>query len=219
MKVVVVGGGKVGYYLAKTLIEHGHYPTLIEIKKGLCNYLANDLDIPVIFGDGTTLKALTNAGIEDADALVSVTGKDEDNLIACQLAKSVFHVSKTVARANNPKNVAVMKQLGIDITVNTTDNIARSLEREIDLTKMKQIITLHRGEVSIDEITIPSENYPLAGKTLAQLHLPEIFVFISIIREDKLIIPRGNTQVQGGDKIMVLSPTNKLHTLKDYLKL
>ena len=129
MKVIVVGGGKVGYYLAKTLIEHGHYPTLIEIKKGLCRYLANDLDIPVIFGDGTTLEALMDADIEHADAVVSVTGKDEDNLITCQLAKSVFHVGKTVARANNPKNVAVMKQLGIDITVNTTDNIARSLER------------------------------------------------------------------------------------------
>lgn len=219
MRVIVVGGGKVGYYLAKTLIEHGHYPTLIEIKKGLCCFLANDLDIPVICGDGTTLEALVNAGIEEADALVSVTGKDEDNLIACQLAKSVYHVKKTVARANNPKNVEVMKQLGIDITVNTTDNIARSLEREIDLTKIKQIITLHKGEASIEEISIPDKNYPLAGKTLAQLHLPEIFVFISIIRGDELIIPRGNTQVRCGDKVMVLSPTNRLHALKDALKL
>lgn len=219
MKVVVVGGGKVGYYLVKTLIEHNHYPTLIEIKKGLCNFLANDLDIPVISGDGTTLEALVDAGIEDADALISVTGKDEDNLITCQLAKSVFHVQKTIARANNPKNVEVMKQLGIDITVNTTDNIARSLEREIDLSKIKQITTLHKGEASIEEINIPENGYPLAGKTLAQLHLPEIFVFISIIRGDELIIPRGNTQVLGGDKIMVLSPTNKLHALKDSLKL
>lgn len=219
MKVIVVGGGKVGYYLTKTLIEHNHYPTLIEIKKGLCNYLANDLDIPVIFGDGTTLEALMDAGIEEADALVSVTGKDEDNLIACQLAKSVFNVKKTVARANNPKNVEVMKQLGIDITVNTTDNIARSLEREIDLSKIRQIISLHKGEASIEEITLPESDYPLAGKTLAQLHLPEIFVFISIFRGDKLIIPRGNTQIFCGDKIMVLSPTNKLHALKEFLKL
>lgn len=219
MKVIVVGGGKVGYYLTKTLIEHGHYPTLIEIKKGICNYLANDLDIPIIFGDGTTLEALVDAGVESCDALVSVTGKDEDNLITCQLAKSVFHVPKTVARANNPKNVDVMKQLGIDITVNTTDNIARSLEREIDVSKVKQIMTLHKGEVSIDEVTIPDKEYPLAGRTLAQLHLPEIFVFISIVRDDKLIIPRGNTSLQCGDRIMVLSPTNKMHTLKDFLRL
>lgn len=219
MKVIVVGGGKVGYYLAKTLIEHGHYPTLIEIKKGLCRYLANDLDIPVIFGDGTTLEALMDADIEHADAVVSVTGKDEDNLITCQLAKSVFHVGKTVARANNPKNVAVMKQLGIDITVNTTDNIARSLEREIDLSRIRQVMTLHKGEVSIDEIVIPERNFPLAGKTLAQLKLPEIFVLISIVRNDQLIIPRGNTTIEGGDRIMLLSPSNKLHMLKDFLRL
>lgn len=219
MDVIVVGGGKVGYYLAKTLIEHGHNPTLIEIKKNLCSFIANDLDIPVIFGDGTTLEALSDAGAETADALVSVTGKDEDNLIACQLAKSVYHVSKTIARANNPKNAGVMKQLGIDITVNTTDNIARSLEREIDISRMRQIMTLHKGEVSIDEITLPDHDYPFAGKQLSQLRLPEIFVFISIIRNDRLIIPRGNTFLECGDRIMVLSPTNRLHELKEFLKL
>ena len=219
MKVVVVGGGKVGYYLVKTLIEHNHHPTLIEIQKNLCKDLANDLDIPVICGDGTTIDALVDAGIETADAIVSVTGKDEDNLIACQLAKSVFHVKKTVVRANNPKNVDVMKQLGIDITVNTTDNIARSLEREIDLTAIKQIVSLHHGEVSIEEIQLPEQNYPLSGKTLAELRLPEIFVVVSITRGDNLIIPRGNTQIIGGDKIMVLTPVNKLHTLKDALAL
>ena len=219
MDVIVVGGGKVGYYLAKTLIEHGHNPTLIEIKKNLCSFIANDLDIPVIFGDGTTLEALSDAGAETADALVSVTGKDEDNLIACQLAKSVYHVSKTIARANNPNNAVVMKQLGIDITVNTTDNIARSLEREIDISRMRQIMTLHKGEVSIDEITLPDHDYPFAGKQLSQLRLPEIFVFISIIRNDQLIIPRGNTFLECGDRIMVLSPTNRLHELKEFLKL
>lgn len=219
MKVIVVGGGKVGYYLTKTLIEHGHYPTLIEVDKELCKHLANELDIPVIFGDGTTLEALNDARSEEADALVSVTGKDEDNLIACQLAKNVYHVKKTVARANNPKNVDVMNQLGIDITVNTTDNIARLLEREIDLNKIRQIMPLHKGEFSIDEIALPEENYPLAGKSLAQLHLPETFVLISIFRGEELIVPRGNTRLQNGDRIMVLSPANKLHTLKEHLRL
>ena len=219
MKVIVVGGGKVGYYLAKTLLEHHHQPTIIEINKDLCRVLANDLDIPVIHGDGTMVETLASADVEGADALAGVTGKDEDNLIACQLAKNVFHVKKTVARANNPKNVGVMKQLGIDITVNTTDNIARSLEREIDVSKVRQLMTIHKGEVSIDEIAIPEKDYPFSGKTLAELKLPEIFVFISILRGDELIIPRGNTQILCGDRVMVLSPTNKFHMLKDHLKL
>ena len=219
MKVIVVGGGKVGYYLTKTLIEHNHSPVLIEIKKSLCHFLANDLDIPVICGDGTTLETLANAGIEDADAFASVTGKDENNLIACQLAKSYFKVPRTVARANNPKNVEVMKQLGIDITVNSTDNIARSLKREIDVSKIRQITTLHRGEVSIEEISIPETDYPLSGMTLAELKLPEGLVFISILRGDDQIIPRGNTQILCGDRVTVLCPNNRLRQLRAHLKL
>ena len=84
---------------------------------------------------------------------------------------------------------------------------------------MRQIMTLHKGEVSIDEITLPDHDYPFAGKQLSQLRLPEIFVFISIIRNDQLIIPRGNTFLECGDRIMVLSPTNRLHELKEFLKL
>ena len=219
MHSLIIGGGKIGYYLTKVLIEKGYDVSVVEKEKEACQKFANDLNITVIKGDGTSVSVLEQAGVADADSVIAVTGRDEDNLVACQLAKSVFNVQKTVARANNPKNVEVMKQLGIDITVNTTDNIARSLEREIDLSKIKQIMTLHKGEASIEEINIPENGYPLAGRTLAQLHLPEIFVFISIIRGDELIIPRGNTQVLGGDKIMVLSPTNKLHALKASLKL
>jgi len=84
MTVIVVGGGKVGFYLARTLMEHGHKPRIIEESKETCARIANDLDIPIFCGDGSTIEALQNAGIEEADALISVTGKDENNLIACQ---------------------------------------------------------------------------------------------------------------------------------------
>jgi len=127
MTVIVVGGGKVGFYLARTLMEHGHKPRIIEESKETCARIANDLDIPIFCGDGSTIEALQNAGIEEADALISVTGKDENNLIACQLAKKEFHVKRTVARVNNPKNMSIMKQLGVDIPISSTDNIARLL--------------------------------------------------------------------------------------------
>lgn len=90
MNVIVVGGGKVGYYLAETLLEHGHKPFVIETDKEICRKIANNLDIPVINGDGTTLGALESAGVEHCDAFVSVTGQDQVNLIACQLAKEAL---------------------------------------------------------------------------------------------------------------------------------
>ena len=104
MKVIVVGGGKVGYYLSKSLLEHNHEPSIIEINKQKCARLANNLDIPVFSGDGTMAMVLSLAGIEEADVLVSVTGQDQNNLIACQLAKNKLNVPKTIARINNPKN-------------------------------------------------------------------------------------------------------------------
>lgn len=103
MKVIVVGGGKVGYFLAQTLTEHGHEPHIVEKDKHLCAKIANELDYPVVCGDGTLIEVLEGAGARDAEGLVAVTGRDEDNLVACQLAKQYFGIKKTVARVNNPK--------------------------------------------------------------------------------------------------------------------
>ncbi|MEM1486305.1 TrkA family potassium uptake protein [Oscillospiraceae bacterium PP1C4] len=203
MRIIVVGGGKVGYYLTKTLIEHGHEPHLIETDRAVCTRIANELDVSVICGDGSTIDVLESAEVEDADALIAVTGRDQDNLIACQLAKNMFHVARTVARINNPKNAAAMKQLGVDIPVSSTDNIARLLEREVDTRAIKQLMPLSRGESSLSELQIPA-NYKLDGIRLSELLLPEESIIVSISRDDRLIIPRGNTQIFSGDKILIV---------------
>lgn len=218
MRVIVVGGGKVGYYLAQTLLEHGHKPFVIELEKSICLHIANDLDIPVINGDGTTVSALESAGIHEADALIGVTGKDENNLIACQLAKKRFGVSRTVARVNNPKNVQVMRQLGVDIPISTTDNIARLLEREVDTSTIKELISLGRGEASLSELQIP-DGYPHNGVKLSELELPMESVVVSITRGQELIIPRGNTEILSGDKIIVICRNRVVHDLSRALGL
>lgn len=212
MTVIVVGGGKVGFYLARTLIEHGHKPRLIEISKETCARIANELDIPIICGDGSTIEALENAGIEEAEALIGVTGKDENNLIACQLAKRRFHVKRTVARVNNPKNMSIMKQLGVDIPISSTDNIARLLEREVDTSTIKQIMSLNRGETSISEIQIPPD-YKLSGIRLSELRMPEESVIVSITRGGDMVIPRGNAQIFSSDKIIVVCQNKMIHEL------
>ena len=122
MRVCIVGGGKVGYYLSKTLMEHGHDPIIIEIDEHTCSRLADQLELPVIHGDGTLVEILDLARAGGCGALVGVTGRDETNLVACQLAKKVFGIKKTVARVNNPKNSEVLKMLGVDITVSSTDS-------------------------------------------------------------------------------------------------
>ena len=218
MKVAVVGGGKVGYYLAKTLMEHGHDPLIIEEDEETCSYVANDLEIPTICGDGTMIEVLDGADVAHCDAFVSVTGRDENNLIACQLAKKRYHVRRTVAKANNPRNVSVMKQLGIDIVVSSTDSIARLIEREVDTSAIKQLLSINQGESTISEILLP-DNYKLHGKTLSEIRFPEDAVVISIIRNNRTLIPRGNTELNSNDKILVLSTGKALLSLKSALKL
>lgn len=218
MKIVIVGGGKVGYYLAKTLLSHGHSPTLIETSKSECRFLAQDLDIPVFNGDGTSIDVLKQEFVAKCDTFISVTGNDENNLISCQLAKKMFNIPKTVAKVNNPKNANVMRKLGIDIVISSTDNIARLLEHEVDAASLKNLLSIHRGEASILEITLP-KNYRLNGKKLSEIHLPNSGIIISINRHGEIIIPRGDTTLCSDDIIICMAKNDGVHDIKKALRL
>ncbi|MDO5601530.1 MAG: TrkA family potassium uptake protein [Oscillospiraceae bacterium] len=217
MKVCIVGGGKVGYYLSKTLREHGHQPIIIENDEESAAKTANNLDIPVIVGDGTTLEALSSAHCEDCDALVSVTGRDESNLIACQLAKKVFSVKKTVSRVNNPKNANILKQLGVDIAISSTDSIARLLEREVETAAFRQLLSLS-ADVSLTEVNL-ADTFRYSGKTLSDLRIPPDVVIVSVYRDDELIIPRGTTRILAGDRVLCLARDTAFHDLMREWKL
>lgn len=217
MNIIIIGGGKVGYYLAKALIENGHRPTLVEISKKTCKHLANELDIPIICGDGTIISTLEQAGTKDCDSFISITGRDEINLISCQLAKEIFNAKKTVAKVNNPKNKEVIRQLGVDIVINSTDNIVRILEHEVDSARIRQLLTVNQGEASICEVVL-SENYKLHGKRLSEIKIPNMCVIISINRKSQTIIPRGDTQLLSGDIVMFMAKNSVINDVKTALK-
>ncbi len=212
MRICIIGGGKVGYYLAKTLLEHGHEPTVIELNAQLCSHIADSLDLHVICGDGTFVEVLESAELSECGALVAVTGQDENNLVACQLAKQVFGVKRTVARVNNPKNSAIVKQLGVDIAVSATDNLSRLIEREVETVAIQQVLSLAGGTASLTEITI-ADDFPHNGQTLAELPVPADVIVISVTRSGELIIPRGNTQILAGDRVLVLAQNTAFHEL------
>ncbi|MDR0944313.1 MAG: TrkA family potassium uptake protein [Ruminococcus sp.] len=218
MKVTIVGGGKVGYYLIRTLLEHKHQPTVIEVDKGVCERLANELEIPVVCGDATRIDTLESAAVEHSSAFISVTGYDQVNLIACQLARNKFGIKKTIAKSNNPKNVEIMKRLGIDNVINSTDSIAMMIEREVDISKIKQLLTLNHGEVSISQIDLP-EDYAWDGKLLKDIKSNILFNIVSITRGETLMIPRGETELHSGDKLLVISESDSVKSLKNILKI
>lgn len=213
MKVLIIGGGELGYYLAKNLLEGGYEVKLIESDKEACKQAADRLDIPVIWGDGTSAETMKQ-GIEGGcDVVVAVTGRDQDNLIACQTARQKFKINKVFARSNNPKNTAIMKKLGIDITVSATQTLSSLIEHEIGDAEVKFITNVNQGEAVVSEYHIP-EDWRLSGMSLKELEMPENCVIISVMRGGDMIIPRGNTAVVSGDEVLALTVGSAARKLK-----
>lgn len=218
MKIIIVGGGKVGFYLAKTMRSQGHEAVLVEQDKEQCRMCADLLDVRVCSGDGTSQGVLREAGAEDADVVAAVTGRDESNLVCCQTAKKIFGVKKTVAKVNNPNNTAALRSLGVDTVVSATDFIIQNLKREADISAIRELVQLNEGEASLLEIILP-ENYKLAGSTLMELDLPQSCSVACINRDGRTIIPRGQTRLHSGDKLLLVTLGTAERELRKKLRL
>lgn len=216
--VIIIGGGRVGYYLAKSLLERNFTVSIIDIDKEACRGAADSLHIPVICGDGTSASVLEQAGAASCETVIAVTGRDENNLIACQTAKRVFQTQKTIAKANNPKNVDNIRLLGVDIVISATDSIISLLEREVDHGAIKELIPLNDGRAAVYQVELP-DNFPLSGTELLNIHLPESCNVISITRGGELIIPRGKTKLIAGDELLIVSQAGAVNEVRKALKL
>ncbi len=146
MKMVIVGGGKVGWNLARIMLERRHTVSLIERDRQKCEKLADELDAAIFRGDGTNVAVLEAAGTQDADVFMTVTGSDQDNLVACQVARDHFHAKKVISRVNDPRNIETFRVLGIENIVSSTDILTKMIEQEADLAHMHLIATLNQGK-------------------------------------------------------------------------
>ncbi len=216
MFIAIAGGGKVGYYLAKTLLSYKHRVVVIEQMDDLCEKIANELNVPVCQGDATTTEILTQIDISDVDIFIAVTGRDEDNLISCQLAKRNFGVKRTIARVNNPKNIEVFKHLGVDFAVSSTSIIADIIEQEVDYAGLKTLMKLKDGKIVLSEILI-QEDSRVCNKKLKEVAIPNDCILVSVIRDEEVIIPNGYTILQAGDYVIAVSAQEVQQELKNYL--
>lgn len=213
MKAIIVGGGKVGYYLFKTLREKGYDVVLVERGKDQCDKISEELDGEIICGDGTDSEVLKDADIERAEVVAAVTGKDEENLVICQMAKMNFGVNKTIARINNPKNRPIFKALGVDRTVCSTEVISNLIEGAIGSEEIRAVQTLDRGEILLLEVEIASKS-PWSNKMIKDIDMPEECVIASIIRNDKVVYPRGYINILQGDKVLLVTSSEKKKLLE-----
>jgi trk system potassium uptake protein TrkA len=218
MYIVVVGAGKVGQQLVRTLLQQGHHVAVLEKRADVCARLAEETSARVVCGDGTDVSALDQAGADRADVLAAVSGFDEENLVVCLLAKEFFNVPRTVARVNSPRNERIFESLGIDRAVSVTTVIAHLIEETATLSDVLTLHYLERGKVEIVEIVLPPTS-PVLGLRLSEVsvRLPEGVVFVSILRNGHVIIPRGDTVFEGGDAVLAVTEVGREPLLRKVL--
>ncbi|MHB0977029.1 MAG: potassium channel family protein [Candidatus Aquicultorales bacterium] len=206
MFAVIVGGGKVGYNLSEILIEMGNEVMLIERRQTRYAFLKERLEESVMYGDGTELYVLEQAGIERADIVIAVTGDDEDNIIVSQLARDKYEVQKTISRVNNPRNQQTFDLLNIAPTVSSTASILSLIEHEVVPERLVHLLTLKEQNLEIVEASI-TDRSPGKDKQVNAVDLPEGVLIISILRGTQSIVPSGQTVLKEGDRVLaVLAP-------------
>lgn len=211
-----MGGGKVGSFLTEALEAKGHLVTVIERNRELCEKIAMRTAATVIEGDGCDLRFQEEAEVDKADVFAAVTGDDDDNLVACQLARTHFQVPRAVARVNNPKNERIFNKLGID-AISSTTVIAQLIEER---TTVGDIITLHtlkKGRLAVVELDLPEDRCRSCDVPLRDLGLPKGCVLVSIIRGEEIVIPQGGSTLQPGDTIIAVTEPEKEGELKRVL--
>jgi len=204
MYILIVGAGKVGYFLAKRLCQSKHVVSTVDKDKAICDEIAKELEALVINGDGCDPRILEEAGIERADVVAAVTGDDEDNLIICQLAKEKFNVQRTVGRVNNPDNEHTFSELGIDVPVDSTKIIAKIIEEEVSFSDFVNLMSFKRGKLAIVRLDLPADS-PVINQQVQDIQLPPDSVLVSIVRGEQVIVPKGNTVLKAGDDIIALT--------------
>ena len=206
--VIVVGGGLVGFYLARNLLKNGHEVTIIERNPDTFELASRQIDCPVVLGDGSTIAVLERAGASRANVLCAVTDHDQDNLIACQVAKYHFGIPKAIARVKNPKNEAVMSRLGVDTTVSSTAIITSVIESELPATRARTLASLTSCGVGIMEYHLTQAS-PVVGKKARQIKLPPNCSMVSILREGKAVTCFDGVVLKNGDTVVALVATNQ----------
>src|SRR4051794_17476900 len=206
MYVVIVGAGKVGWNLARELIQKDHEVTLVESDAQRYTVVEEELEHSVQYGDGSELWVLERAGIERADLVIAVTGDDEDNILISQVAREKYGVERIVARCNNPRNLEHFHLLGIKPAVSATDLILRLIEHEVPKYGLVHLLDLPQERLEIIEIEIQDGSFA-DGKEVQALGLPDGSLVIAILRDGTGFVPLADSVVVAGDELLLVLDT------------
>lgn len=214
MNILIVGGEKLVYFISRLFFSKGHTVTVINRDQRECTRLARRLKSTIVYGDGSDLTILEEAGARSADAVLAATPNDEDNLVICQLASFHFGVPRTLALVNDPDNEEVFQKLQITSALSITKVVASLIEQRTEFDDIINLFPIGEGKLNITEVSL-QETSPVVGRTLLEVSLPENSLIASILRNGEPIVPRGPTELLAGDRLILITlPENHGRVLK-----
>ncbi len=214
---IITGGGKIGYYLTRSLINQNYEVLLLEKDRTMYHKLSTDLGDVVMHGDGCDPLVLKNAGMERADLVVVATGDDADNLVTCQMVAHCFGKTRVIARVNNPDNEEFFDAIGIKERVSGTRAVLDLLGRKVGASPMHLLGVLEKSNVEAIEVELGTKS-PLIGRTLGTVTLPKDTLIISVLRNGGAFVPDGDTVFQENDEIIALVPPQLEAALRGFVE-
>jgi trk system potassium uptake protein len=204
MKVAIAGAGNVGSYIADDLMTAGHDVLLIEKDADLVAKMRPTMNVTWVVADACEVQSMDEAGIGEVDVMVAATGEDQVNLVISILAKQEFAVPKVVARVNHPKNRWLFNETwGVDVSVSTPHLLTALVEEAVSVGSLVRLLQLEGGEARLVEVTLADDS-PAAGKSIADLEVPRDATVVAVVREGRVVVPRGDTVVGPGDEVLCL---------------
>ena len=217
MKVVIAGAGAVGTFVASDLQAANHDVLLIERNPDLVARLRPTSDVALFVGDACEVSDLQNAGIADADVMVAATGEDQVNLVISLLAKQEFTVPRVVARINEPRNKWLFNETwGVDVSVSTPHLLTALIEEAVSVGSLVRLLEFEGGEAQLIEVTL-AEDSPARDRTIQDLAVPRDATIVAIVRGGHVVVPRGDTVLQGGDEVLALTTPGTEDAVKHIL--
>jgi trk system potassium uptake protein TrkA len=208
MRIVVVGAGKVGKHMAADLSRGGHEVLVLDVSREVIERAkSSDLYPGVEFriADACEVTQLEEAGLARTDVVAAVTGDDEDNLVVSLLAKQEFGVPRVVARVNHPSNEWMFNETwGVDVSVSTPHLLTALVEEAVTVGTLVRLLQFEGGKAGLEEVTL-AESSPAAGQQISTLRLPRSCTIVAVIREQSVLVPRGDTTLEAGDEVLVLT--------------
>ncbi len=215
MRVAIAGAGNVGLFIANDLVTGGHEVLLIEQNQNVVDRAHTAEGVEWHVADACEVSSLREAGLDRCDVIIAATGDDEDNLVVSLLAKQEFAVPRVIARVNHPKNEWMFNEnWGVDLSVSTPHLITALVEEAVSVGRLVRLLQFEGGQARLVETTL-ADNSPAIGQALKDIDLPRDATVVAVVREEHVVMPRGDTTFEAGDEVLAMVTPDSEDAVRD----